>query len=88
MAAEFPAEFLARWHGLAALQNYLIECVDSESGVKVDELYALLVDSAKLVRDYGGDVELYIDGVCAALPVADVEIKRQLRDELWTKLSS
>lgn len=81
-------EFIERSHGLYALNQYLVECVDSDRGPSVDELYTLLVDSAKLVRDAGGDVKMYIDSVCEALPVADTAVKQQLRDELWMRLSS
>lgn len=77
-------EFRQRWHGLYALQQYLIENVDLATA---DEVYDLLLDSAKLVRDEGGNVGHYIDSVCAAFP-ADEPTRAALREELWTKLSA
>jgi hypothetical protein len=80
-------EFIQRWHGLHAFNQYLVECMDNDGGANFDEIYELMIASAELVRDAGGDVRQYIESVCEALPVADVAVKQQLRDELWTKLS-
>ncbi len=76
-------EFDQRWHGLRALQQYLLENI---SLATADEVYDLIVGSAELVRDADGDVRMYIDGVCKMFPTDDDAVRQHLRDELWTKL--
>jgi hypothetical protein len=78
------AEFDQRWFGLRALQQYLLENVELSTA---QEVYDLMIGSAELVRDAGGDVREYIDSVCENFP-CDPSIRAKLRDELWTKLSA
>jgi hypothetical protein len=79
------AEFDQRWRGLYAMQQYLLENVETDI-ITGEEIYDFMIGSAELVRDAGGDMHQYIDSIIDTLSCTDPVLREQLREELWTKL--